>query len=42
MSSTAGKEFLPEQLRAIATEVAGLLKDRGETVSVAETVRSFI
>jgi hypothetical protein len=35
--STA-KEFPPEQVRAIVSEVASLLKERKESVSVAETV----
>lgn len=34
------KEFPPGQVRAIVSEVAALLKERKETVSVAETVRS--
>lgn len=33
-------DFPPAALRAITTEVAALLKQRGETVAVAETVRS--
>lgn len=33
------KEFPPLQVRAIVNEVAALLKERKETVSVAETVR---
>ena len=32
------KEFPPQKIRAIVTEVAALLKERKETVSVAETV----
>lgn len=32
------KEFPPQQVRDIVSEVAGLLKERKETVSVAETV----
>jgi hypothetical protein len=32
-------EFPPLQVRAIVNEVAALLKERKETVSVAETVR---
>lgn len=35
------KEFPPRQVRAIVNEVASLLKERKETVSVAETVRSI-
>lgn len=34
----AAKEFPPERVRAIVAEVAGLLKESGESVSVAETV----
>ncbi|KAF2147199.1 uncharacterized protein K452DRAFT_217416 [Aplosporella prunicola CBS 121167] len=38
-SSSAGNGgFLTLELRAIASEVAGLLRERGETVAVAETV----
>jgi len=37
MSGTVGKEFPPEQLRRIVTEVTSLLKEREETISVAET-----
>jgi hypothetical protein len=33
------KMFPPESVRAIVGEVAALLKERKETVSVAETVR---
>jgi hypothetical protein len=33
------KEFPPQQVRVIVREVAALLKERKETVSVAETVR---
>jgi hypothetical protein len=36
------KEFPPLAVRAIVIEVATLLKDRKETVSVAETVRSYV
>ena len=32
-------DFLPQELLTIAHEVAGLLKERKETVCVAETVR---
>ncbi|KAG0652317.1 hypothetical protein D0Z07_0932 [Hyphodiscus hymeniophilus] len=35
------KEFPPEKVRAIVNEVATLLKDKKETVSVAETVCTF-
>jgi len=38
--STA-KEFPPEKVRAIVQEVAALLKERKESVSVAETVCLF-
>ena len=38
---SAAKEFPPEQVRAIVSEVASLLKERKESVSVAETVSSF-
>ena len=34
------KAFPPQQVRGIVGEVAALLKERKETVSVAETVRS--
>ena len=33
-------DFPPAVLRAITAEVAALLKQRGETVAVAETVRT--
>lgn len=39
-SSTMAHEFPPEKVRAIVTEVVKLLKERKETVSVAETVSS--
>ncbi|PMD38224.1 hypothetical protein L207DRAFT_585128 [Hyaloscypha variabilis F] len=39
--STA-KEFPPEQVRAIVSEVASLLKERKESVSVAETAAGGI
>lgn len=35
------KEFPPEKVRAIVSEVAALLKDKKETISVAETVSSI-
>jgi hypothetical protein len=35
------KEFPPQKVRAIVAEVAALLKERKETVSVAETVCCF-
>ena len=35
---SAAKEFPPEKVRAIVSEVASLLKERKESVSVAETV----
>jgi nicotinamide mononucleotide (NMN) deamidase PncC len=31
-------KFPPEELKQIVEEVASLLKERGETISVAETV----
>ena len=37
MSSSASAEFPPSEIRAILQEVTTLLKDRKETVSVAET-----
>lgn len=37
--STSASEFPPASVRAIALEVSALLKERKETVSVAETVR---
>ena len=36
------KEFPPKAVRAIVGEVAGLLKERKESVGVAETVRSLL
>lgn len=37
------KEFPPHKVREVVKDVMGLLKERGETVSVAETVcRSFL
>jgi hypothetical protein len=35
---SAASEFPPEKVRAVVSEVASLLKERKETVSVAETV----
>jgi hypothetical protein len=35
---SAANEFPPEKVRAVVSEVASLLKERKETVSVAETV----
>jgi hypothetical protein len=35
---SAAKEFPPEKVRAIVSEVASLLKERKESISVAETV----
>lgn len=32
------KEFPPQKVKEVVIEVAKLLKERGETVSVAETV----
>lgn len=37
-TKTMTAEFPPASVRAIVQEVAGLLKERKETVSVAETV----
>jgi hypothetical protein len=37
---TSAKEFPPEKVRAIVSEVASLLKEKKESVSVAETVCS--
>jgi hypothetical protein len=37
--SMATSEFPPKAVRAIVQDVASLLKERKETVSVAETVR---
>jgi hypothetical protein len=34
------KEFPPQKVRAIVAEVAALLKEKKETVSVAETVNA--
>lgn len=36
--SIAMAEFPPPQLKEIASEVAKILKDRNESVSIAETV----
>lgn len=38
LNMSAAKEFPPEKVRAIVQEVASLLKERKESVSVAETV----
>lgn len=35
------KEFPPQKVRAIVAEVAALLKEKNETISVAETVCLF-
>jgi len=35
---SSASQFPPEKVKAIVHEVAALLKERGETVSVAETV----
>ncbi len=35
---STGKEFPPERVREVVKEVAMLLRERGESVSVAETV----
>jgi hypothetical protein len=37
--SMAASEFPPKAVRLIVQDVASLLKERKETVSVAETVR---
>jgi hypothetical protein len=37
--SIMSSSFPPEELREIVKEVASLLKERKETISVAETVR---
>lgn len=37
-SSTMAKEFPPQKVRDVVAEVAKLLKEKKETVSVAETV----
>ncbi|KAH8801054.1 hypothetical protein F5882DRAFT_374048 [Hyaloscypha sp. PMI_1271] len=39
---SAAKEFPPEKVRAIVSEVASLLKERKESVSVAETAAGGI
>jgi hypothetical protein len=38
-TNTMAQEFPPEKVRAVVSEVATLLKEKKETVSVAETVR---
>lgn len=38
---TEAKEFPPQKVRAIVAEVAALLKEKKESVSVAETVCSY-
>ena len=38
MSNSGSSEFPPKAIREIVTEVTTLLKERNETVSVAETV----
>jgi hypothetical protein len=35
---SAAQEFPPQKIRDVVVDVARLLKERGETVSVAETV----
>lgn len=40
--SMAASEFPPKAVRAIVQDVASLLKERKETVSVAETVRVIV
>lgn len=37
----SSQTFLPDDLRAVASEVASLLKERNETISVAETVSAL-
>ena len=37
-TSTVAKEFPPEKVRDVVVEVMALLKERGESVCVAETV----
>lgn len=39
---SSAKEFPPEQVRAVVSEVASLLKEKKESVSVAETVSLFL
>ena len=36
------KDFPPQKVQAIVAEVAALLKEKKETVSVAETVCAFL
>lgn len=38
----AARQFPPAKVGALAAEVVALLKERKETVSVAETVRLFV
>lgn len=40
-SMPGASQFPPQEVRAIVNEVTGLLRERGETVSVAETVSSL-
>jgi len=42
MPTATAKEFPPKAVQSIVAEVAGLLKERGETVSVAETAAGGI
>jgi hypothetical protein len=39
---SGAQEFPPRKVRDVVVEVAKLLKERGETVSVAETVSSSL
>lgn len=39
---SGSSEFPPETIKGILGEVTALLKERGETVSVGETVSSFL
>jgi hypothetical protein len=41
-SMAEAKEFPPQKIRAIVGEVAALLKERKETVSIAETVCLYV
>lgn len=40
--SMAAPDFPPKAVRALVYDIASLLKDRKETISVAETVRTTI
>ncbi|PQE22734.1 competence damage-inducible protein [Rutstroemia sp. NJR-2017a BVV2] len=39
---SGAQEFPPQKVRDVVVEVAKLLKERGETVSVAETISTFV